>query len=122
MTTGENHFVMGGTSLYSPSVPSGGESALFSVEVLAAIGTPSLAISIETKNTEDTTWGVAGSFAAITALGVATKDVSTIKEEGLSDSSGGCWNALKWRISAAWQPVQPFAGLPRAPATCSRRA
>ena len=44
------------------------------------------------------------------------------KKDCLSDSLGGCWNALKWRVSAAWRPVRPFGGLPRAPATCSRRA
>ena len=107
MTTGENHFVMGGTSLYSPSFPSGGESALFSVEVLAAIGTPSLAISIETKNTEDTTWGVAGSFAAITTLGVVPKDVSTLKEEvrlkfTMSGTDGDAFNLLV--PEPAWRP------------------
>ena len=107
MTTGKNYFVMGGTSLYSPLFPSGGESALFSVEVLAKIGSPSLAIDVETKNTEDTTWGVAGSFAAITGLGVATKDVSTLKEElrikfTMSGTDGHAFNMLM--PAPAWRP------------------
>ena len=107
MTTGFNLFVMGGTALYSPSFPSGGESALFSVEVLALIGTPSLAISVETKNTEDTTWGVAASFTAITAAGVATKDVSALKEEvrlkfTMSGTDGEAFNLLV--PAPAWRP------------------
>ena len=107
MTTGQNYFVMGGTGVYSPPFPSGGESALFSVEVLAAIGSPSLAISVETKNTEDTTWGVAGSFTAITALGVAPKDVSGLKEEvrlkfTMSGTDGDAFNMLV--PAPAWRP------------------
>ena len=107
MTTGFTLFVMGGTAVYSPPFPSGGESALFSVEILAKIGSPNLAIDIETKNTEDTTWGVAGSFAAITALGVATKDVSTLKEEirikfTMSGTDGHAFYLLM--PAPAWRP------------------
>jgi hypothetical protein len=54
MTTGFNLFVMGGTALYSPSFPRGGESALFSAETLAKIGAPSLTIDVEHKNFDDT--------------------------------------------------------------------
>ena len=107
MTTGFNLFVMGGTALYSPSFPSGGESALFSAEVLAGIGSPSLAISVETKNTEDTTWGVAGSFTAITAVGVASNDVSSLKEEVRFKftMSGTDRHAFNMLVPApAWRP------------------
>ena len=74
--------VMGGTAFYSPSFPRGGEAALFSLEVTHKMGSsPSLAVSLEHKNEDDTTWTSAGAFTAITALGVASKDISGLKEE-----------------------------------------
>ena len=74
--------VMGGSPFYSPAFPRGGESALFSLEVTHKMGTsPSLAISIEHKNEEDTTWSSAGTFDAITTTGVKSEDISTLKEE-----------------------------------------
>ena len=102
MTTGFNLLVMGGTALYSPSFPRGGEAALFSVEVLAKIGTPSLAIDMD-----ETTWASAGAFTAITALGVATKDLSSLKEEirikfTMSGTDGHAFNLLV--PAPAWRP------------------
>ena len=73
--------VMGGTPVYSPSFPRGGEAATFIAEILALGGTPSLAIAIEHKNFEDTTWATAGSFSTITAAGIASKDATGLKEE-----------------------------------------
>jgi len=107
MTTGFNLFVMGGTALYSPSFPRGGEAALFSVEVLAKIGSPSLAIDIEHKNTEDTTWSSAGAFTSITALGVASQDISNLKEEirikfTMTGTNGDAFNLLI--PVPAWRP------------------
>ena len=64
-TTGFNLLVMGGTPLYSPSFPRGGEAALFSVEVLALLGSPSIAIDVQHKNYDDTAWTSAGSFSAL---------------------------------------------------------
>ena len=107
MTTGDNYFVMGGTALYSPSFGRGGEAALFSAEVLAKIGAPSLTIDIEHKNTEDTAWTSAGTFAAIGSVGVATKDISGLKEEirikfTMTGTDGDAFNLL---IPApAWRP------------------
>jgi len=107
MTTGFNLFVMGGTALYSPSFRRGGEAALFSVEVLAKIGSPSLAIDVEHKNTEDTTWSSASAFTSITALGVASQDISNLKEEirikfTMTGTDGDAFNLL-FPIPA-WRP------------------
>ncbi|MHC4952727.1 MAG: hypothetical protein ACYTGZ_02460, partial [Planctomycetota bacterium] len=72
----------GGAAFYSPSFPRGGEAALFSLDVTHKMGTaPSLAVSIEHKNFDDTSWTSAGAFTAITATGVASKDISGLKEE-----------------------------------------
>src|SRR5210317_1293862 len=82
MIVGTQLTVMGGSPFYSPSFGRGGEAALFSLEVTHKIGTsPSLAVSIEHKNEDDTSWAAAGAFTAITATGVASKDVSGLKEE-----------------------------------------
>jgi hypothetical protein len=107
MTTGFWTFVAGGTALYSPPFGRGGEAALFSVETLAKIGSPSLAIDVEHKNTEDTTWSSAGTFTAITTLAVSTADISGLKEEvrlklTMTGTDGDAFNLL---IPApAWRP------------------
>ena len=55
MIVGTQLTVMGGNPFYSPSFGRGGEAALFSLDVTHKIGTsPSLAVSIEHKNMEDT--------------------------------------------------------------------
>ena len=107
MTTGFNLFVMGGTALYSPSFPRGGEAALFSAETLAKIGAPSLTIDVEHKNFDDTTWTSAGTFSAITSLTVSTKDLSGLKEEirlkfTMTGTDGDAFNLLI--PEPAWRP------------------
>lgn len=107
MTTGFNLIVMEGTALYSPSFPRGGEAAMFSAEVMAKSGSPSLAIDVEHKNFDDTTWASAGAFTSITAVGVSTKDLTGLKEEirfkfTMTGTDGHAFNLL---IPApAWRP------------------
>ena len=82
MIVGTQLTVMGGSPFYSPSFGRGGEAALFSLDVTHKMGTsPSLTVSVEHKNADDTTWAAAGAFTAITATGVASKDISGLKEE-----------------------------------------
>ena len=69
------------TAYYSPSFPRGGEAATFAVDVTHFDGGPTLVVSVEHKNVEDTSWTTAGTFTNITATGLATKDVGTLKEE-----------------------------------------
>ena len=107
MITGFWTFVAGGTALYSPTLGRGGEAAVFSAETLAKIGAPSLALEVEHKNTEDTTWTSAGTFTSITTLGVATKDISGLKEElrfkfTMTGTDGDAFNLLV--PTPAWRP------------------
>jgi hypothetical protein len=107
LTTGFNLLVMGGTALYSPSFPRGGEAALFSVEVLALLGSPSIAIDVQHKNYDDIAWTSAGSFSAITTIAVHPKDLSGLKEEirfkyTLSGTDGHGCNMLV--AEPAWRP------------------
>lgn len=107
MITGFNLLVMGGTSFYSPSFPRGGEAATFAVQTLAVLGSPSLAVDVEHKNYDDTTWTSAGAFTAITAIGMAFKDISSLKEEirikfTPTGTDGDGFNLLV--PSPAWRP------------------
>ena len=83
MIVGTQITVMGGAvPFYSPTFPRGGGAALFSLDVTHKIGSsPSLAVDIEHKNRDETTWASAVSFTAITATGVATRDAGGLKEE-----------------------------------------
>ncbi len=69
------------TAYYSPTFPRGGEAATFAVDVTHFDGGPTLVVSVEHKNMEDTSWTTAGTFTTITATGLATKDVTGLKEE-----------------------------------------
>ena len=71
----------GSSPVYSKPAPRGGASALFSIEVLDISATYGIDVAVEHKNEEDTTWSSAGTFAGISATGVATKDISSLKEE-----------------------------------------
>ena len=107
MTTGFNLLVMDGTVLYSPSFPRGGEAALFSVEVLAELGSPTLVIGIDHKNYAETSFTAAGAFSAITAPGVSTLDLGTLKEElrfkfTMTGTDGHGFNMLV--PEPAWRP------------------
>ncbi len=58
------------------------KDATFSVNVTQISGTsPSLAIAIEHKNSDEDTWSTVDSFTAITAKGVYTKAVTGLKEQ-----------------------------------------
>jgi hypothetical protein len=70
------------SSYYSPSFPRGGQAATFTVDVThLSGGSVTFIVAVEHKNADDTTWSNAGTFSSITAIGVATKDVSSLKEE-----------------------------------------
>jgi len=70
-----------GDPYYSPMFPRGGLTGYFRVDVQQIWGTsPTLDITIEHKNEDDTAFTTAGSFTQITASGSATKTQSTLKE------------------------------------------
>jgi hypothetical protein len=71
----------GNGATYSPTFPRGGLAALFTASVLQLVGTPTLLISVEHKNEEDTTFTNLGAFANITTASNATLDLTGIKEQ-----------------------------------------
>jgi len=93
---------------YSPAFPRGGLAALFSVNVTHVGGTPDLDIAVEHKNAEDTTWSSAGTFTTISTVGVASKDLSGLKEQlrlKFTYSAGSLGNFTHVIVAApAWRP------------------
>jgi hypothetical protein len=82
MYVGSVFIRMNGTTYNSPTFPRGGLAGLFGIELLALSGTSvSLECVVQHKNREDTSYTTAGTFASMTAAGLATLDVSGLKEE-----------------------------------------
>ena len=102
------HDGSGTTAYYSPSFPRGGEAAVFSIDVTHMSGGPTLNVAVEHKNVEDTSWGTADSFSGITTTGLATKDISGLKEElrlAFTFSAGSAGNFFHVIVPApAWRP------------------
>ena len=69
------------TPYYSPTFPRGGEAATFAVDVTHLDAGVTFDVTVEHKNAEDTSWTSAGAFTGIAAVGLGTKDVSSLKEE-----------------------------------------
>ncbi len=102
------HDGTGTTPYYSPAFPRGGLAALFSLDVTHMSGSPTLSVAVQHKNADETTWGAAGSFAAISGTGVATKDITGLKEEirlNFTFTAGSAGNFVHIVVAApAWRP------------------
>lgn len=102
------YFVKGdGNVQYSPTYNRGGLAAKFLFEILQKVGTtPQLAITIETKNIEDTSFVLLGTFTTITATGIYDLDLSSIREQ---------WR-IGYQITTATNQWEGFLINPLAPA------
>ena len=104
------HDGTGTTPYYTPSFPRGGEAAVFSLDVThwGATGALTLVVTVEHKNSDETAWAPAGTFTNITAAGVSTKDLNTLKEEiriAFTYTVGALGDFSHVVISApAWRP------------------
>jgi hypothetical protein len=68
---------------YTPAVPRQADSATFKLDVTTfhdAGGAPSLSVAIEHRNENENTWTTADNFTAITATGLATRNVSGLRD------------------------------------------
>jgi hypothetical protein len=103
-------YILKGTSgsLYGPTFGRGGLSVTFLVNIIQLIGTPTLNISVDTKNEEDTTWSALGTFAGISALGVASADFTGVKEQvrfTYTITATNAWEGVLMQVLApAWRP------------------
>ena len=80
MVVGTTLFKIDSTAYYSPEFPRGGLAATFTIDVTHMVGSPTVTVSVESRNSEDTSWTAAGSFSSITSSGVSSVDLSDIKE------------------------------------------
>ena len=96
---------------YSPVYPRGREAAVFSAGVprqFGAVAPFSVAIAVEHKNRDETTWGVAGTFPSFSGVSVASTDVTGVKEEyrfALTVTGGSADELVHVVLPApAWRP------------------
>jgi len=79
MIIGTTMAKLDGNPYYSPAFPKGGDAAVFSVQIVNFSAT-SLTVTVQHRTAEETTWTDAGTFTSITTIGLATKDISGLKE------------------------------------------
>ncbi|MCK6458556.1 MAG: hypothetical protein L6Q95_01515 [Planctomycetes bacterium] len=72
---------VGTTPYYTTPFARRGLAALFSIQTTHVRGALTLNAVVQHKNREDTSWSNAGSFSGITALGLSSLDVTSLKEE-----------------------------------------
>ena len=94
-------------SLYSAEFGRGGLAAVFSVNILQILNTPTLTLAVEGRNRDDTSFTTMGTFSSITTAGVKFLDQGALKEilrfkfdvAGASGNSGVCVEmvAPQWR-------------------------
>ena len=98
----------GGTAMYGPTFGRGGLGCVFNATTLAMLGSPTLTITVEHKNPEDTTFTLLGAFSSITTLDNFMKDLSGIKEEvrlKYTISASADWEGFLLLMTApAWRP------------------
>jgi hypothetical protein len=71
----------GNTPYYTTSFPRRGLAALFSIQTTHVRGGLALSATVQHRNREDPSWTDAGTFSGITAPGLSTLDLSSLKEE-----------------------------------------
>ena len=88
--------------------PRGGNAAVFVVDVLEFLSSAVLTITIEHKNSEETSWSSAGSFSGISTAGVYSRHLTGLKESvrwsfalGAGVAAGDMYRVQK---SVSWLP------------------
>ncbi len=69
-----------GSPLYSREFPRGGLAAIFGMHVWQVLNTPTVTITVEGRNRDDTTFTPLGVFASITTGGIKTLDQGGLLE------------------------------------------
>ena len=112
MIVGTTIFYLDGEAYYSPAFARGGLGVVFAVDVsnISLPGATQFDITVETRNSEDTSWGALASFDAITAIGVHEKNYTGIKEivrfkYGFSGGTPVAADAVTFLMQApSWRP------------------
>jgi hypothetical protein len=97
-----------GTGFFSPEFPRGGLGGHFTLEVLHLLGSPTMTVTVEHKNLDDTSWTSAVVFSAITTTGVKSADATALKEQlrfKFEISATNAWEGVYMLVAApAWRP------------------
>ncbi len=110
MVVGTTLYKLDGNPYYSPEFGRGGLAARFAADVTQVTGSLiGLTITVEHRNSEDTTWATLGSFSAITATGAPTVDLTGCKEVVrfvyTFDASDAATAAVHFLMQApSWRP------------------
>jgi hypothetical protein len=77
------------------------------MDVTHKSGSPTMVVTVEHKNVDETSWSTAGTFSSVTSTGVATLDVTSLKEEiriAFTFSAGSAGDFYHVVVSApAWR-------------------
>ena len=80
MIVGQTIFKMDGNAYYSPEFGRGGLSATFALDVMNLEGAPTVSVTVEHRNADETSFSNAGTFTSITTVGAKSADISDLKE------------------------------------------
>ena len=80
MIVGTSSFKMDGNDYFSPQFPRGGLAATFAMDVTQIVGAPTVTVTVQHRNADETTFTDLGAFAAATATGARTVDLTGCKE------------------------------------------
>jgi hypothetical protein len=106
---GTTIFKMDGNPYFSPQFPRGGLAGTFSADVMLLVGSPTVTITVQTRNSEDTSWTDLGAFSAITATGAASVDLTGCEEilrfKYTFDAGDDATDGVHFLMQApAWRP------------------
>ena len=112
MVIGSTVYYLDGNPYFSPEFPRGGLAARFAVDVTHIVlgGAVQFDITIEHRNSEDTTWGSPGTFSGITGVGPVSLDVTGLKEIirikfSFSGGAPAASDAVHFLVQApSWRP------------------
>ena len=77
---GTTMFKMDGNPYYNPPFPRGGLAAVFAADVTNVVGAPTVTMTVQHRNEDETTFGDLGSFTPFSNTGVKKKDLEGCKE------------------------------------------
>ena len=80
MILGSSVFKMDGNDYFSPEFSRGGLAATFAMDVTQIVGAPTVTVTIEHRNADETTFTDLGAFTTATATGAKAIDLTGCKE------------------------------------------
>lgn len=110
MVVGTTLFKLDGNAYYSPSFRRGGLAATFALNVTHMTGSPTVTVTIQERNEDETSWSDPGVFASITSTGAKQVDLAGPLKEVLRfkftfDGGDDATDAVHLLMQApSWRP------------------